>query len=129
MLKRIPILLALLLLGACCAPPTEPDARAVHALRLNGWYYLLMEDLPAGAQGGPVLGAEYARVARRIDCDGVVHTGNGQIQDTCGFQEGDSDLLAAGTTLHRVDGVPPQQRVGAVLDGRLLIFGVHFPPD
>ncbi len=130
MLKRIPILLALLALGACCfGVPTTPEPQPVHALRLVSWFYLLAEDRPAHAPGGPVLGPEYARVLRRIDCDGVLHTGNGHIQDPCGFQEGDSDLLPAGTTLHPVGDVPGGQRLGAVLEGRLLIFAIHFPPD
>lgn len=128
MLKRIPILLALLALGACCCgAPTGPEPRPVHAVRLNQWFYLLVEDRPA--EGGPVLGAEFARVSRKIQCDGVIHTGNGHIQDPCGFQDGDSDLLPAGTTLHPVGDVPGGQRLGAVLKGRLLIFAIHFPPD
>lgn len=130
MLKRIPILLALLALGACCCGvPTETTSQLVHAVRLGDWYYLQVDDRAAGAPGGPVLGPEYARVLRRIDCDGVIHTGNGVIDDPCGFQEGDSDLLPAGTTLHPMDGIPGGSRVAAVLNGRLLIFAIHFPPD
>lgn len=129
MLKRIPILLTLLALGACCCGVTDPAPQPVHAVRLGSWYYLQVEDRAAGAPGGPVLGAEYARVLRRIECSGVIHTGGGQIQDPCGFQDGDSDVLPAGTTLHPVDGIPGGQRVGAVLDGRLLIFAIRFPPD
>jgi hypothetical protein len=132
-LKRIPILLALLALlalGACCCGVTDPGAPPpVHAVRLDSWYYLLAEDRAADAPGGPVLGPEYARVLRRVECDGVIHTGNGQIQDPCGLEDGDSDLLPAGTTLHPVDGIPGGQRVGAVLDGRVLIFAIRFPPD
>lgn len=129
-LKRIPIFLALLTLGACCCGvPTETAPPPVHAVRLGPWYYLLAEDRTAGAPGGPVLGPEYARVLRRIECDGVIHTGNGAIEDPCGFQDGDSDLLPAGTTLHPVDGIPGGQRVGAVVDGRLLVFVIRFPPD
>jgi hypothetical protein len=60
---------------------------------------------------------------------GVIHAGSGHIQDPCGFQDGDSDLLPAGTTLHPVGGVPGGQRLGAVLEGRLLIFAIQFPPD
>ncbi len=130
MLKRIPILLALLTLGACCCGvPTETTPQPVHAVRLGTWYYLLVEDRPANAQGGPVLGPEYARVLRRIDCQGVVHSGRGQVQDPCGFQDGDSDVLPVGTTLHPVDGISGGQRLGTVLDGRLLVFAIHFPPD
>jgi hypothetical protein len=128
MLKRILVLLALLALGACCCGITESQPQPVHAVRPDQWFYLLVEDGPA-VEGGPVLGVEYARVLRRIDCDGVIHTGNGHIQDPCGFQEGDSDLLPAGTTLHPVGDVPGGQRLGAVLEGRLLIFAIHFPPD
>lgn len=129
MLKRIPVLLVLLALGACCCgPPTGSDPQPVHAVRLNQLYYLLVEDRPAG-EGAPVLGPEYARVLRKIDCEGVIHTGNGHIQDPCGFQEGDSDLLPAGTTLHPVGDAPGGQRLGAALEGRLLIFAIHFPPD
>lgn len=127
-LTRIPVLLALLALGACCGV-TSPEPQPVHAVRLGSWYYLQVQDRPANAPGGPVLGPEYARVARRIACDGVIHTGGGQIEDPCGLQDGDSDVLPAGTTLHPVDGIPGGQRVGAVLDGRLLVFAVHFPPD
>ncbi|WP_420129744.1 hypothetical protein [Longimicrobium sp.] len=130
MLKRIPLLLALLALGACCCGvPTETAPQPVHAVRLGTWYYLLVEDRAADVPGGPVLGPEYARVIRRIECGGVIHTGNGQIEDPCGFQDGDSDVLPAGTTLHPVDAIPGGQRVGAVLDGRLLIFAIRFPPD
>jgi hypothetical protein len=129
-LKRIPILLALVALGACCCGPlTGTEPQPTHAVRLHEWYYLLVDDQPVPAQDGPVLGPEYARVARRIDCNGVFHTGNGHIDDPCGFQEGDSDLLPAGTTLHPVDGIPGGQRLGAVLDGRLLLFAIHYPPD
>ncbi|HEX6369601.1 MAG TPA: hypothetical protein VF006_11845 [Longimicrobium sp.] len=128
--KRIPILLVLLALGACCCGPvTASEPQPVHAVRLDPWFYLLVSDQPAPAQGGAVLGPEYARVLRRIDCDGVIHTGSGQIQDPCGFRHGDSDLLPAGTTLHPVDGIPGGQRLGAVVDGRLLIFAIAFPPD
>lgn len=130
MLKRIPILLALLALGACCCGvPTEAQPQPVHAVRLGAWYYLQVDDRPYTPQGRPVLGPEYARVLRRIDCAGVIHRGNGQIQDPCGFQDGDSDVLPAGTPLHPLDDIHGGQRVGAVLDGRLLIFAVHFPPD
>jgi hypothetical protein len=129
-LKRIPILLALLALGACCCGvPTETAPQPVHTVKLDGWYYLLVDDRPAGAPGAPVLGPEYARVLRQVDCDGVIHTGNGQIQDPCGLRDGDSSLLAAGTTLHPLDDIPGGQRVGTVLDGRLLIFAIRFPPD
>jgi hypothetical protein len=129
-LKRIPILLALLALGACCCGvPTSAEPTPIHAVKLGSWYYLLVDDQPAVAPGAPVLGPEFARVLRRIQCDGVIHLGDGQIQDPCGFQEGDSDVLPAGTTLHPVDGIPGGQRVGAVLDGRLLIFAIRFPPD
>lgn len=130
MLKRIPAFLLLLALGACCCGvPTDTGPRPVHAIRLNQWFYLLIEDRPANTQGALVLGPEYARVARRIDCAGVVLRGNGHVQDPCGFQEGDSDLLPAGTTLHPVDNVPAEQRLAAIHEGRLLIFGVHYPPD
>lgn len=128
MLKRIPIHLALLALGACCCGITESQPQPVHAVRLDEWFYLLVEDRPA-VESGTVLGPEYARVLRRIDCEGVIHAGNGRIQDPCGFQHGDSDLLPAGTTLHPVGGIPGGQRVGAVLEGRLLIFAIQFPPD
>lgn len=128
MLKRIPVLLALLALGACCCGLTESQPRPVHAVRLNQWFYLLVEDRPA-VESGPVLGPEYARVLRRIECHGVIHAGHGHIRDPCGFQDGDSDLLPAGTTLHPVGDVPAGQRLAAVLEGRLLIFAVHFPPD
>lgn len=129
MLKRIPILLALLALGACCCGPvTGSEPRPVHAVKLGGWYYLLLENRPAG-EGAPALGPEYARVLRKIGCEGVIHTGSGHIQDACGFQEGDSDLLPGGTTLHPVGDAPGGQRLGAVTDGRLLILGVYFPAD
>jgi hypothetical protein len=116
-LKRILVLAALLPLGACCCGVTTAEPRPVHAVRLGGWYYLLVEDRAANAQGAPVLGPEYARVLRRIECEGVIHTGGGQIQDPCGLQEGDSSLLTAGTTLHPVGDIDPGQRLGAVLDG------------
>jgi hypothetical protein len=128
MLKRIPFLFALLALGACCCGITEPQPQPVHAVRLDPWFYLLVEDRSA-VEGGAVLGPEYARVLRRIDCEGVIHAGNGRIEDPCGFRHGDSDLLPAGTTLHPVDGVPGGQRLGAVLEGRLLIFVIRYPPD
>lgn len=130
MLKRIPILLALLALGACCCGPVSSEPQPVHAIKLGTWYYLQVDDRAAGVPGGPVLGAEFARVARRLEgCSGVIHKGNGQIEDPCGFQEGDSDLLPAGTTLHPLDDIPGGQRLGAVLGGRLLIFMIRFPPD
>lgn len=98
-------------------------------MRLGGWYYLQVGDLGPVAPGGPVLGPEYARVLRRIECDGVIHSGDGQIEDPCGFQDGDSDVLPAGTPLHPVGDIPGGQRVGAVLDGRLPVFAIRFPPD
>lgn len=129
MLKRLPVLFALLSLGACCCGvPSEPEARPVHAVRLGTWYYLHIEDPPAAVLGQP-LGPEHARVLRQITCDGVIHRGSGQIDDPCGFQNGDSDVLPTGTTLHPVGDIPGGQRVGAMVDGRLMIFAIHFPPD
>lgn len=118
-------------LGACCCgvPPTEPGQR-VHAVRLSGWYYLLVSDEPVPAQGGPVLGPEHARVSRLVPCgDGVIHYGNGRVEDPCALQPGESTLLPAGTTLHPRDNIPAGQRLAAVHGGRLLTFVVHFPPD
>jgi hypothetical protein len=130
MLKRILILLVSLALGACCCGvPTSSAPPPVHAIKLGAWFYLLVDDQPAMAQGAPVLGPEFARVLRRIPCDGVIHLGNGQIQDPCGFQEGDSDLLPAGTPLHPVGDISGGQRLAAVVDGRLLTFAIRFPPD
>lgn len=118
-------------LGACCCgpPPTEPGER-VHAVRVSGWYYLLASDEPIPPQDRAVLGPEYARVSRLVPCgDGVIHYGNGRVEDPCGLQPGESTVLPAGTTLHPVDNIPAGQRLGAVHQGRLLIFVVYFPPD
>lgn len=131
MLKRIPILLLLFALGACCCHPvdsTSPTA-PMHAVRLGAWYYLLVDERPLDSPGTPALGPEYARVLRKIECEGVVHAGNGRIEDPCGFQHGDSDILPAGTTLHPLGDIDPGQRVGAVQNGSLLTFAIHFPPD
>lgn len=127
--KHAPLLLTLLVLSAySCRSPVELPS-PVHAVRLAGWYYLLVEDRPAGAPSARVLGAEHGRVLRRIECEGVIHVGNGRIDDPCGFQDGDSDILPAGIALHVVEDVPPAQWLGAVLDGRVLLFAVRFPPD
>lgn len=128
MVMRIVAALALLVLGACCCgPPTEPEQRR-HAVRLEGRYYLLASDEAFVPAAGAALGAEHARVERMIDCDGVIVRDAG-IEDPCGFRDGDSDVLPAGTTLHPVDDVPAGQRLAAVRDGRLMIFHAHFPPD
>jgi hypothetical protein len=120
--------LTMLSLGACCCgPPTASEERR-HAVMLDGRYYLYFHDQPMPAQGGPVLGAEHARVARQIPCSGVIMRNPG-IEDPCGFQDGDSSLLAAGTTLHPVDDVPAGQRLGAMWGGRLYLFNLYFPPD
>lgn len=68
------------------------------------------------------------RVLRRIDREGGHPRGAGHIQDPCGFQDEDSDLLPAETPLHPVDGVPGRQGLGGVLKGRLLIFAMHVLP-
>lgn len=128
-MKRVVlVVLTMLSLGACCCgPPTASEERR-HAVMLDGRYYLYFTDQPMPAQGGPVLGAEHARVARQIPCSGVIMR-NPEIEDPCGFQNGDSSLLAAGTTLHPVDDVPAGQRLGAVWGGRLFLFNAYFPPD
>ena len=130
MLKRIPILLLLFSLGACCCGPVDSTGTGpVHAVRLGTWYYLLVDERPLDEPGRPVLGPEYARVLRKFDSGGVVHAGDGVIEDPCGFRDGDSDVLPAGTTLHPVGDIDPGQRVGAVQNGWLMIFAVRFPPD
>jgi hypothetical protein len=121
------VLLASSLGACCCGPPTEPNPRR-HAVRLEGRYYLLFSDTPAPTQGGPAMGAEYARVARQVPCEGIILR-TPAIEDPCDLQDGDSSVLPAGTTLHPVDGLPAAQRLGAVSAGRLLLFHAYFPPD
>lgn len=128
MIQRIVlVVLAGLSLGACCCGPVTVEQRR-HAVRVEGVYYLLVHEAAMPAQGGPVLGAEHTRVARQITCDGIVLR-EGIMDDPCGFQDGDSDVLAAGATLHPVDGAPAGQRLGAVQDGRFLLFHPYYPPD
>lgn len=129
MMKHLVLaVLALFSLGACCCGvPTDTGERR-HAVMVEGRYYLYFSDVPMPAQGGPVLGAEHARVARQISCAGIILRDQG-IEDPCGFQDGDSSMLPTGTTLHPVDDVPAKQRLGAVWDGRLFLFHAFFPPD
>ncbi len=129
MLKHVLLaVLALTSLGACCCGvPTETEERR-HAVMVEGRYYLYFRDDVMPPQGGPVLGAEHARVARQIPCAGIIMRDPG-IEDPCGFQDGDSSMLPAGTTLHPVDDVPAGQRLGAVWGGRLFLFNAFFPPD
>ncbi|HEU0297820.1 MAG TPA: hypothetical protein VFR37_00155 [Longimicrobium sp.] len=128
MMKHVVAVLALLSLGACCCGvPTDAEERR-HAVMVEGRYYLYFRDDALPAQGGPVLGAEHARVARQIPCAGIIIRDPG-IEDPCGFQDGDSSLLAAGTTLHPVDGVPAGQRLGGVWGDRLFLFHAYYPPD
>ena len=133
-MKRFLFLLALLTvsvptLGACCCgPPLEPED-PVHAVRLGGIYYLLARDQPVPEEGSFELGPEHARVLRQIPCAGVVRKRSGGLEDPCGFQDGDSDVLPAGTALHPLDEVPAAQRLAAVVDRRLLTFHAYYPPD
>jgi hypothetical protein len=131
-MKHIPRIVFLLLLAlAACGSPAAPNPDAKHAVRVDGRYYLFFRDEALLPQdGGQLLGAEQTRVVRRVSgCAGVwVRTGGG-VQDPCGLQDGESSLLPAGTALHEVPPFHPGLTLGAVLDGRYLVFNAYFPPD
>lgn len=125
------VLAVLPLLAACTSDPAAPRWDARDAVKLNGIYFLLAgdESITPGGDAGTRLGVAHGTVLRRVPCDGVrVRRDGWGIQDPCGLQPGDSNVLAAGTTLYADPEVGPQ-RLLAIHGDRLLTFNGVFPPD
>lgn len=128
MLGRILTFLALLGLGACCCGGPVDAERRIHAVRLNGVYYLLVSEHPVDST---TLGPEYARVLRKVECEGLIWRSASGLDDPCDLRDGDSSVLPAGTALYTMGtgNVPAHHRLAAVMDDRIHLFNLYFPPD
>lgn len=128
-MKRILPILVLLLLAACNREgPMEPPPYR-DAVRVGGWYYLLSSDRPLAPEDEALLGPAYATVQFRVECAGVWVDEDGLLQDECGLRNGEATGLEAGTVLRPLNPQPPEQRLAAVREGRLLVFHVYYPLD
>jgi hypothetical protein len=120
MRKALIAIIVLLGASSCSSEPTGvADAAQVAGVQLEGLFYFPAGELdPATVP----LGARYATVLRHVDCsDGIWVSGNTHIEDYCPLKDGDSNFLAAGTPIYRIEGVLPSERL-AVLDHRSWIF-------